>query len=155
MFLYDISASMLHFIFYFSYEFGRFYALFYNDVRTLLWRHSFFDRSQWKLHSICKIENKRHFVCENILIFGIFIEKITINYENHVSCPVPLYLPPPPSPLGRPLAWVLLGTHLWQTWGYFLNTKKKKNSFYLNWWKPGSIPGFQRPPPNGGPLAPH
>ena len=32
----------------------------------------------------------------------------------------------PPSPLGRRLAWVLLGTHLWQTWGYFFNTKNKK-----------------------------
>ena len=94
----------------------------------------------WKLHSISKIENKRHFVCENFLIFGIFIEKITINYENHVNCPVTLHLPP--SALGRPLGWVLLGTHLWHTSGYFFNTKNKKNnnSFYLNWWKPGSIP---------------
>ena len=29
-----------------------FYALFYNDVTTLLWRHSFFDRSWWKLHNL-------------------------------------------------------------------------------------------------------
>ena len=34
----------------------------------------------------------RHFVCENFLILGIFIEKITINYENHVYCPVTLHL---------------------------------------------------------------
>ena len=73
-----------------------FYALFYNDVTTLVWRHSFFDRSQLKLHSICKIENIRHFVCENFFIFLIFIEKITINYENNVNCPVTLYLPPYP-----------------------------------------------------------
>ena len=39
----------------------------------------------------------------------------------------------PPSPLGHPLGWVLLGTHLSHTWGYF-----KKNSFYEKWWKPGS-----------------
>ena len=30
------------------------------------------------------------------LIFAIFIEKITINYENHVNCPVTLHLPPIP-----------------------------------------------------------
>ena len=36
----------------------------------------------------------RHFVCKNFLIFGIFIEKIMINYENHVNCPVTLHLPP-------------------------------------------------------------
>ena len=54
------------------------------------------------------------------------------------------YTSPFPSPLGSPLGWVLLGTHLWHTWGYFFNTKNKKkknnNSFYLNWWNPGSIP---------------
>ena len=60
-----------------------------------------------------KLKNKRHFVCENVLIFGIFIEKITINYENHVNYPVTLHLPP--SPLGHPLGWVLLGTHLSHT----------------------------------------
>ena len=48
-----------------------FYALFYNDVTTLQWRHSFFGRSQWKLHSICKIENKRHFVYEIFFDFRI------------------------------------------------------------------------------------
>ena len=36
----------------------------------------------------------RHFVCKNFLIFGIFIEKIMINYENHDNCPVTLHLPP-------------------------------------------------------------
>ena len=29
-----------------------------------------------------------------------------------------------PSPLGRPLGLVLLGTHLSYTWGYFFNTQK-------------------------------
>ena len=111
-----------------------FYALFYNDVTTSLWRHSFLDQSWWKLHSICKIRNKRHFVRENFLNFVIFIEKITINYENYVNCQVTTHLSPPPSLLGRLLGWVLLGTHLSHTWGY------KKNSFYINWWKPGSIP---------------
>ena len=43
------------------------------------------------------------------MIFGIFIEKVTIKYENHVYCPVTLHLPPPPHPLCRPLGWVLLG----------------------------------------------
>ena len=35
------------------------------------------------------------------LIFGIFIEKNTIIYKNHVNCPVTLHLPP--SLLGHPL----------------------------------------------------
>ena len=143
--IFQPSCFILYFIFPMNLFF--FYVLFYNDVTTLL----FFDRSQWKLHSMCKIENKKHFVCENLLIFGIFIEKITINYENHVNCPVNQHLPP--SPLGRPLGWVLLGTHLWHTWGYFFNTKNKKNnnSFYLNWWKPGTITII--PLPFGPPLG--
>ena len=118
--IFQPSCFILYFIF--PMNLVVFYALFYNDVTTLLWRHSFFERSQWKLHSICKIVNKRHFVCENFLflIFGIFMEKITINYENHVNCPVTLHLPP--IPFGLPLGWVLLGTHLWHTWGYFFNT---------------------------------
>ena len=41
------------------------------------------------------MENKLDFARENFLIFGIFIVKITINYENHVNnCPVTLHLPP-------------------------------------------------------------
>ena len=59
----------------------------------------------------------------------------------------------PPSPLGHPLGWVLLGTHLWHAWRYFFNTKNKNknnNSFYLNWWKPGSIP--ITPPPLWPPI---
>ena len=39
---------------------------------------------------------------------------------------LPYISPPPPSPLGRPLGWVLLGTHLSHSWGYFFNTKTKK-----------------------------
>ena len=39
---------------------------------------------------------KRHFVRENFLIFGIFIEKITIYYENHVYSAVTLHLSPNP-----------------------------------------------------------
>ena len=118
-----------------------FYAIFYNNVTTLLWRNSFFDRSLWKLHSICKIRNKRYFVREIFLIFGIFIRKITVIYQNHLYCPVTLYTSPS-SPLGRTLGWVLLGPHLSHTWGYFFNTKTKQNKnniFYLNWRKPGSI----------------
>ena len=69
-----------------------------------------------------KLKKKRHFVWKNFLIFGIFIEKIMINYENHVNCPVTLHLPL--SSLGRPLGWVLLGTHLPHTWRCL-----KKNQF--------------------------
>ena len=38
----------------------------------------------------------RHFVRENFLIFGIFLEKITIHYENHVYSTVTLHLSPHP-----------------------------------------------------------
>ena len=104
---------MLHFVCYFSYELGRFLCPFtsprYYDVT-----HFLTNLNENKLHGKCKIENERHFVCENFLIFGIFIEKITINYENHVNCQVTLHLAPQ-SPLGRPLGWVLLGTHLSHT----------------------------------------
>ena len=55
------------------------------------------------------MENKRRFGRENVLIFGIFVEKITINYENHVNCPVTLHLT---HPLCDPLGWVLFGAHL-------------------------------------------
>ena len=34
----------------------------------------------------------RHFVRENFLIFGIFIEKIKIYYENHIYSAVTLHL---------------------------------------------------------------
>ena len=61
--IFQPSCFILYFIF--PMNLVVFYALFYNDVTTLLWRHSFSDLSQWKLHSICKIENKRHCVCEN------------------------------------------------------------------------------------------
>ena len=85
------------------------------------------------------------------LIFGIFIEKITINYENHVNyCPVTLHLPP--IPFGPPIrvgfvryASLTYRRILFQYW-----KQKKNNSFYLNWWKPGSIPII--PPPH--PFAP-
>ena len=43
----------------------------------------------------------RYFVPENFLIFGIFIEKITINYESPVYCTVTLHLSP--IPFGPPI----------------------------------------------------
>ena len=36
----------------------------------------------------------RYFVRENVLIFGLFIEKITIYYGNHVYSAVTLHLSP-------------------------------------------------------------
>ena len=36
------------------------------------------DRFQQNLHSICKIENKSHFIHEKFLIFDLVFEKITI-----------------------------------------------------------------------------
>ena len=51
------------------------------------------------LHNICKTGNEIHFVIEIFLISGVFIDKITINYENHVYCPDTLNLSPPPHPL--------------------------------------------------------
>ena len=100
MFLYDISAIMLYFILYFFYELVFFYEIFYKDVITLQWRHSFLTDPN-KLHSMCKIRNERHFIRENFLIFGIFIEKVTIYYENHVYSAVTLYLSP--IPFGPPV----------------------------------------------------
>ena len=73
----------------------------------------------------------RYFVRENFLIFRIFIEKIMINYENLVYCPVTLHLSPisfgPPIRVGsvRDTSFTYLRI-------FFQHTK---NSFYLNWWK--------------------
>ena len=73
----------------------------------------------------------KDFVRENFFIFGIFIEKIMINYENRVNCPVTLHHP---HPFGPPiLGWVLLGKHLSHTWGYFFNTKSKKKVIVFTW----------------------
>ena len=59
-----------------------------------------------------KLEIKDILFMRVFFIFEIFSEKNTIYYENHVYSAVTLHLSPPPSPLGRPLGWVLLGTHL-------------------------------------------
>ena len=61
----------------------------YNDF-------THFHQFWWKLHSICKIEFEDLFVRGTFLIFGIFIEKITIYYENPVYCCYP-------TPLSHPL----------------------------------------------------
>ena len=52
--------------------------------------------------------NERHFVPENFLIFGIFIEKITIYYKNSVLYSYPTPPTPPPPPI---LFRVCSGTH--------------------------------------------
>ena len=49
-----------------------------------------------------KLEIKDILFLENFLIFGIFIEKITIYYEIHVYSAVTLHLPPP-IPFGPPI----------------------------------------------------
>ena len=74
-----------------------------------------------------------------VVFYALFYNDVT---TYHFSRQLSSYPTPPPSPLGCPLGWVLLGTHLWHTLGYFFNTKNKKNnnSFYLNWWKRRSIP---------------
>ena len=54
---------------------------------------------------------KRVFLFSKYLVRKIrFITKITSIVQLPYTSPPPP--PPPPSPLGRPLGWVLLGTHL-------------------------------------------
>ena len=84
MFLYDISAFILYFIFYFFFELGLFLKKFfimtsphYYDVTHFLTNPNENCTAYVKL----KI---RHFVLENFFIFQIFIEKIMIYYKNHV-----------------------------------------------------------------------
>ena len=73
-----------------------------------------------------KLEIK-HFVPENLLVFGIFIEKITIYYENHFYSAVTLHLSPisfgPPIRVGfvRDTSFTYLR---------ILFQRKKNNSFY-------------------------
>ena len=64
MVLYDISASLVYFIFYFWHR--------------VTWRHVFVHRSWWNLYCICKIEFQAHFVRENFSIFDLFFEIIMI-----------------------------------------------------------------------------
>ena len=45
----------------------------FEDMIFYLWTDS-----KRNLHSICKIENKSHFIRENFLIFDLVFEKITI-----------------------------------------------------------------------------
>ena len=72
------------------------YEIFFNDVTLFLT-----DLNE-NYTAYVKLEIKDIFVHENFLIFRIFIEKITICYENHVFSEVTLHLSPL-SPLGRPL----------------------------------------------------
>ena len=74
--------------------------------------------------ALCKIGRKRHFVHENYLIFGIFIEKIKIYYENYIYSAVTLLLSP--FPLGSPLVWIF---HIPED----TFSKQKRKSFYQNW----------------------
>ena len=127
MFLYDISASgsMFHFniVFFlwtwsFSMPFSTMASPRYYDIAHFL--------NDLNENGTAYVKLKiRHFVRENFLIFKIFIDKITINYKIHVK--LSSFPTPPPSPLGCPLGWVLLGTHYhWKIPGcvnYFDNIK--------------------------------
>ena len=113
--IFQASCFILYFIF--PMKLDVFYALFYNDVTTLY----DFDRSHFltDLNENCTAYVKLKI--KDILFVRIFwfsqylwrklrlITKITSIFQ--------LPYTSPPSPLGRPLGWVLLGTHLWHTSG--------------------------------------
>ena len=133
LFVYDNSVFMLNFIDYFSYELGFFYELCDTDN---LWHHSFnqFLRDH---NEICtgyvKLEI-RHFVCENLLIFWIFIEKIVIYCENYVYCTVQLPCTFPPPSLWTPIrVGSVRDTSFTNLRILFQHKKQKNNCFYLNW----------------------
>ena len=94
----------------------------------------------------------RHFVCENFFNFRTTYGK---NYnklwKSHQlsSYPTP---PPPPIPFGPSIrVGFVRDTSLTYLRIFFQYLKQKNNSFYLHWWKPGSIPIILPPPC----LAPH
>ena len=97
MFLYDISAFMFHLIFYFFMNLVVFYAVFYNDITKVTMTSLIF----WPIQLKFAQDSYVKFEIENFLIIGKFIEKIMINYENHVYCPVTLHLSP--IPFGQPI----------------------------------------------------
>ena len=59
------------------------------NVTTFLWRHSFLTDPNENCTVYVKL--KRKDILFNFSIFGIFIEKIKTNYDNHVYCPVTLH----------------------------------------------------------------
>ena len=131
MFLY-ISAFMLYFIFIFSMNLVFFYEIFYNDVSAVLWRPSFYfltDPNE-NCASCIKLEIKDILFMRILDFLNIYWENYDLLRKSLLWCSYPT--PLPPSPLGRPLRWVLLGTHLSHTWGYFFNTKKNNNGLYQN-----------------------
>ena len=100
------------------------------SIMTLPWRHSFFDRSQWKLQSICEIKKKdilfaRIFWFSEYLLRKLWlITKITSIVQLPYTFPL--------SSLGRPLGWVLLGTHLPHT--PIPEDALKKINFWPKFW---------------------
>ena len=143
MFLYDISAFMLHFIFYFSYELNCSFSMLFSIMTSPCYydvTHFLIDLNE-NCTAYVKLKIKDILFVKIFRFSEYLLRKLRLLTKITSTVQLP-YTSPPPSPLGRPLGWVLLGTHLLHTWGYFFNTKNKKNnnSFYLNWWKPGSIP---------------
>ena len=59
-------------------DYNDFYAVFYNDVT-----HFLTDPNEI-FTAYVKFEIKDIFFLENFVIFRIFIEKITIYYQNHI-----------------------------------------------------------------------
>ena len=133
-------------ILFFSINSDVFYEIFYNDVTTLLWRHSFLTDFNENCKAYVKM-NYKIFLFVELFWFSeyllrklVFIKKIPSIVQLPYTSPHPLW--------AAQLGWVLLGTHLSHTWGYFFNTQKK--CFYQKWWKPGSIPIFGPPLGGGG-----
>ena len=129
--IFQPSCIILYFIF--SINSVVFYEIFYNDITTLLWRHSFLtDSNEYCTAYYVKLNSKIFLLVDFFL--GIFIEKITIYYENHVS-PIPFE---PPIRVGsvRDTSFTYLR---------ILFQKNKNDSFYQKWWKPGLIP-ITKPP---------
>ena len=130
MFLYDISAFMLYFIFYFSCKLAR---LLWN---FLLWRHpvtitslNFLTDSNENCTAYVKLNSKIILFVELFWFSEYLLRKLQLLRKSHLlySYPTPLL----PSPLGRPLGWLLLGTHLSHTWGYFFSKKKYIYIIYI------------------------
>ena len=93
------SLHALFYILFFLWTLVFFYEIFHNSVITLLWCHSFFTYPGENCTAYIKLEIKDILFVRFLFffIFGIFIEKNTIYYDNAVTVHLS------PIPFGQPI----------------------------------------------------
>ena len=119
--IFQPSCFILYFIF--SINWVVFYEIFYNDVTHFL------TDSNENCTAYVKLNSKVFLFVERFWFSKYLLGKL--GFITKIPSIVQLPYTSPPSPLGRPLVWVLLGTHLSQTWGYFFSTKNKNKKIIV------------------------